>query len=477
MSGKGSDSLMKRRLILAVLFSLFVSVESLFPQVSLAQTLNCSAPAASGVTSACCGGTCAEFCQDSVEDIQQCFRSPQNCPHDAAVVGSCGGNCVPDCESCDICPNGAGGPPMDCDDIPDEDWEEGVVCQVADPLCPPMSVACPPSEGAPDGIIVECGSCPPTNCGNWACCGDGFLDNGAPGDVDCGEQCETDADCAALAADAGVALPLPPCCAPQGEADSCMCRWCGDGDVNCPNEECEVDADCWEIDPFTGNPVLDAGGNPVQDPTLSCKGCTCVPKCGDTKCQKVADAVGYSEQCDNSAPNCKCANAGDTCMADCTCSPLCGNGVIDPGECGDPGTAFNPPQPVSAANLPEICGEGICHLPTCKCKYCPDDIPYWDPCEPCSLAEPSADVPTVAASGTQPMSVETGTCCKRTETGTCARVIQWWDCRDGTFICKCPEDNCYACPCKGGGPNQCKSFHTGGCPGVPINEYSGMQFP
>jgi hypothetical protein len=480
MSGKGSDSLMKGSLILAAFFSLLVSVEFLFPQVSLAQVLNCSAPAASQVTQQCCGGSCAEFCQDSAEKLRMCFRSPQNCPHDAAVVGSCSGNCVPNCESCDICPNGAGGPPMDCADIPDDAWEEGVVCQVADPLCPPMSVACPPSDYFPDGLIVQCGSCPPTNCGNWACCGDGFLDNGAPGDVDCGEQCETDADCAALAAAAGVALPLPPCCAPQGEADSCECRWCGDGDVNCPNEECEADEDCCELD-AAGNPVIDpATGDCVPDDELYCDGaCSCQPKCGNGQ-------KDPGEMCDPSAPapGNTCPNAGDTCMPDCTCQPLCGNGEIDPGECGDPGgpggAVVWPTNPLTGQPDPNTCGEnGACHVPTCKCHYCPGDIPYWDPCEPCTLAEPSADVPTVAASGagsTQPASIETGTCCKRTEQGQCQRVYQFWDCRDETFICKCPEDHCYSCPCKGSGDQMCRSFHTGGCPGVPKNQYPGVDF-
>lgn len=163
-------------------------------------------------------------------------------------------------------------------------------------------------------------------------------------------------------------------CDPPGNGCSAQCEWiCGDGVAHPPLEPCDsggidtagCDSDCTPVECGDGH-TNTAAGETCDDggDSANCDGdCTGV-SCGDGY---INEAAG--EECDPPGPNCD---------ASCHRIPMCGDGVIDPGESCDDGNTTS--------------GDGCSS--TCQSEYnddCVEAIPIHEGVTPFSTLDATTD--------------------------------------------------------------------------------------
>jgi hypothetical protein len=262
----------------------------------------------------CGNGVC-----DPSEDCATCPDDCQECPPD------CGNGTLDPGEECD--------PPASCPEDPED-------CPQNDP-CTEYTVA---------GSAAECTArCEPTaitSCTDDDGCCPGSCDSGNDNDcspgcgngvIDAGETCDPPSTCPTSCGDGD------PCTQDSliGSAANCNAECqhgailsCAGGDGCCP-AGCDSgnDADCSAV---CGNGVQDAGE--TCDPPSSCP--TSCPDPNPDPCiegRLIGDANNCTAEC-TSRTITSCAGGDLCCPSGCNaandgdCSPVCGNGICEPGE-------------------------------------------------------------------------------------------------------------------------------------------------
>ena len=303
-------------------------------------------------------------CATDYTQLNACgFCGPE--PEEICGTGlddNCSGITDEGCEGV-LCGNGVIDWGETCDgDCPTECHDDGLLCTEVvlegdASICTAKCVSHPITECIDGDGCCPPGCTPETDSDCSPTCGDGIVDPGEVCDGDCPTECDDGNPCTR-----GILVGCPDNCSAQCLFVEIRTCWFGDG---CCPPGCNPnnDDDC---SPTCGDGVLDPGELCDGDCPTDCDDgdpCTFNYRIGspdNCSAQCLKNVITYCRDDDG------CCPPGCNANTDSDCEPVCGNGVIEPGETcdGDCPTDCDDGDPCTIGTMtgsPETC-DVVCHF-------------------------------------------------------------------------------------------------------------------